>query len=79
MSIEASEACGRASAQEFSAMGRMLAKVDELAAERDRQVGHVASPNAHRAGERGNGRNWSQWKKGAYKPKPRRPYDFSED
>ena len=28
--------------------------------------------------ERGNGRNWSQWKKGAYKPKPRRPYDFSD-
>jgi hypothetical protein len=29
--------------------------------------------------ERGRGKRWSQWKKGTYKPKPKRPYDFSED
>jgi hypothetical protein len=27
--------------------------------------------------ERGKGKNWSQWKKGTYKPKPKGPYDFS--
>jgi hypothetical protein len=27
--------------------------------------------------ERGKGKRWSMWKKGAYKPKPRSPYDFS--
>ncbi len=29
--------------------------------------------------ERGKGKRWSQWKKGTYMPKPRNPYDFSED
>ena len=29
--------------------------------------------------ERGKGKHWSQWKKGTYKPKPRNPYDVSED
>jgi len=28
--------------------------------------------------ERGNGKNWSQWKKGTYKPKPKGPYDLSD-
>lgn len=28
--------------------------------------------------ERGKGKNWSSWKKGTYKPKPKRPYDFSD-
>jgi hypothetical protein len=28
--------------------------------------------------ERGKGKNWAQWKKGTYKPKPRSPYDFSD-
>jgi hypothetical protein len=28
--------------------------------------------------ERGKGKNWAQWKKGTYRPKPRNPYDFSE-
>jgi hypothetical protein len=27
--------------------------------------------------ERGKGKNWSQWKKGTYKTKPKGPYDFS--
>jgi hypothetical protein len=27
--------------------------------------------------ERGKGKRWSTWKKGTYKPKPKRPYDFS--
>jgi hypothetical protein len=27
--------------------------------------------------ERGKGKNWSQWKKGTYKPKSKGPYDFS--
>jgi hypothetical protein len=29
--------------------------------------------------ESGKGKRWSQWKKGTYIPKPRNPYDFSED
>jgi hypothetical protein len=28
--------------------------------------------------ERGKGKNWSQWKKGTYKPKPKKPYDFKD-
>ena len=28
--------------------------------------------------ERGKGKNWSSWKKGTYKPKPKRPYDFKD-
>jgi hypothetical protein len=28
--------------------------------------------------ERGKGKNWSQWKKGTYMPKPKRPYDFKD-
>jgi hypothetical protein len=28
--------------------------------------------------ERGKGKNWAQWKKGTYKPKPPSPYDFSK-
>jgi hypothetical protein len=27
--------------------------------------------------EKGKGTRWSQWKKGSYKPKAKRPYDFS--
>jgi hypothetical protein len=27
--------------------------------------------------ERGKGKNWSQWKKGAYKPEPKRSQDLS--
>jgi hypothetical protein len=29
--------------------------------------------------EKGRGKNWSQWKKGTYKPKPKGPHDFSKD
>ena len=29
--------------------------------------------------ERGKGKRWATWKKGTYMPKPRNPYDFSED
>jgi hypothetical protein len=29
--------------------------------------------------EKGTGKNWSQWRKGTYKPKPKGPYDFSKD
>jgi hypothetical protein len=28
--------------------------------------------------ERGKGKNWSQWKKGTYKPKSKSPYDFKD-
>ena len=28
--------------------------------------------------ERGKGKNWSQWKKGTYMPKPKWPYDFKD-
>jgi hypothetical protein len=28
--------------------------------------------------ERGKGKNWSQWKKGTYMPKPKRPYDLRD-